>query len=89
MERKLRERVEQQARRMRQAEEDRPSLLAQSVYLGTLALMFVLPVVLGAYLGIWLDNQAAGYSVRWSVGLIVAGVAIGTLNVYLFVKERH
>ena len=85
----LRDRVEKQARRMRQAEEDRPTLLAQTVYLGTLALMFVLPVILGAYLGSWLDNKMEGYSIRWSISLIVVGVLAGAINVYLFVRERN
>ena len=74
---------------MRQAEEDRPTLLAQTVYLGTLALMFVLPVILGAYLGSWLDNKMEGYSIRWSISLIVVGVLAGAINVYLFVRERN
>ncbi len=33
------------------AERERPTLLAQTVYLGTLGLVFVLPVIVGAYLG--------------------------------------
>lgn len=88
MDEKLRQKVEQQARLMKQAEKERPSLLAQTIYLGTLALLFVLPVILGAYLGNWIDNQSPGYSFRWSVSLIVLGVAIGILNVYLFVREH-
>ncbi|MBY0578223.1 MAG: AtpZ/AtpI family protein [Burkholderiales bacterium] len=84
----LRRKVEQQAKRMKQAEEERFSLLAQSVYLGTLAVLFVLPVVAGAYLGNWLDNQASGYSFRWTVSLILLGIATGALNVYLFVREH-
>lgn len=85
---KLRHKVEQQARRMRQSEKDRDSLLAQSIYLGTLALLFILPVIGGAYLGSWLDNMLEGYSVHWTVGLILLGVMIGALNVYFFVREH-
>ena len=88
-EQELRDRVEKQARRMREAERDRPTLLAQTVYLGTLAVLFVLPVVLGAYLGSWLDGQMSGYSVRWTVSLILIGVFVGAVDVYLFVRERH
>lgn len=84
----LRRQVEQQAARMRQAEKDRSSLLAQTIYLGTLAVLFVLPVVGGAYLGLWLDGRAAGYSVRWTVSLIVLGVALGGWNVVWFVREH-
>ncbi len=83
----LRKQVEQQARRMKKAEQDRPTLLGQTVYTGTLGLLFVLPVIGGAYLGSWLDTMASGYSVRWTVSLILLGVFIGLFNVYYFIKE--
>jgi ATP synthase protein I len=84
----LKHKVEQQARRMRQAEEERSSMLAQSVYLGTLAVLFILPVIGGAYLGKWLDELFPGYSVHWTVSMILSGVAIGLVNVYLFLREH-
>lgn len=79
--------MERQAKRMKQAERDRPTLFGQTVYIGTLGLLFVIPVIGGAYLGQWLDSLATGYSIRWTVSLIVAGVALGGLNVYLFIRE--
>lgn len=75
-------------KRMRQAEKDRSTLLAQSVFMGTLALLFILPVIVGAYLGNWLDDRAQGYSVHWTIGMIIAGLLIGIINVYLYVRER-
>ena len=83
----LRKAVERQARRMQKAEHERPTLIGQTVYLGTLGLVFVLPVVGGAYLGIWLDSLVSGYSTRWTMSLILLGVFIGGLNVYLFLRE--
>jgi len=83
----LRKQVERQARRMKKAERERPTLIGQTVYIGTLGLLFVLPVIGGAYLGQWLDSLAAGYSIRWTVSLILVGVFVGALNVYLFIKE--
>ena len=85
---RLRQTIEKQARRMVQAEKDRPTLLAQTVFLGTLALLFVLPVVGGAYLGHWIDSQLAGYSYRWTVSLLVTGLIVGGMNVYLYI-QRH
>lgn len=85
-EQQLRKQIERQARRMRQAEKDRPTLLAQTAYLGTLGLLFVLPVVIGAYLGDWLDSLLPGYSVTWTVSLLVLGVIVGAFNVYLFIR---
>ncbi len=85
---RLRQNIEKQARRMVQADKDRPTLLAQTVFLGTLALLFVLPVVGGAYLGHWIDGQLAGYSYRWTVSLLIAGVFIGGMNVYLYIRKN-
>ncbi len=85
----LRKRVELQARRMKQAEKDRPTLLSQTVYIGTLGLLFVLPVVGGAYLGRWLDMMVEGYSIRWTLSMIILGVITGWINVYLFIRERE
>ena len=83
----LRKQVERQAQRMKKAERERPTLIVQTVYIGTLGLLFVLPVIGGAYLGQWLDSMARGYSIRWTVSLILVGVFVGALNVYLYIKE--
>lgn len=79
--------VQRQTRRMKRAEHERPTLLGHTVFMGTLGLLFVLPVIGGAYLGQWLDELLAGYSVHWTVSLILLGVFIGALNVYLFIRE--
>ena len=51
------------------------------------ALLFVLPVIGGAYLGQWLDSLATEYSTRWTLSLILLGIIVGALNVYLFIRE--
>lgn len=83
----LQQQVERQARRMKKAERERPTLIDQTVYVGILGLLFVLPVVGGAYLGLWLDSLAAGYSSRWTISLILLGVVVGALNVYFTIRE--
>jgi len=85
---RLRSNIERQARRMAQAERDRPTLLAQTVFLGTLALLFVLPLVGGAYLGHWIDSQLAGFSYRWTLSLILVGAFVGGMNVYLYIRKN-
>ncbi len=85
----LAKRVEQQAQRMQRAERDRPTLLAQTIYLGSLGLMFVLPVVAGAYLGHWLDGHMEGYSMRWTMSLLTVGIAIGAFNVYWLIRSHE
>ncbi len=80
--------IKKKVQRMERAERERPSLLAQTVFMGTLAGLFVLPVIVGAYLGNWLDSHMSGYSVRWTVSLILLGVFIGVINVYRYLKEH-
>ncbi len=83
----LKQRVSKQVDRMQQADKDRPTLLAQTAYLGMLGLLLVVPVVVGAYLGRWLDGLVEGYSMRWTLSLIIVGVVVGAFNVYRFIKE--
>ena len=83
----LRKRVDRQARRIKKAERDHSTLMSQTIFVGTLGLVFVLPVVFGAYLGNWLDGLAEGYSIRWTVSLILLGVIIGAVNVYFLMRE--
>jgi ATP synthase protein I len=80
--------VQSQAGRIRKAERERRTLMANTVYLGTVGVMFVLPVIAGAYLGNWLDNRIRGYSFSWTITLILLGVFVGATNVYLFMRGR-
>jgi ATP synthase protein I len=86
---RLARRVEQQAKRMQRAERERPTLLAQTVYLGSLGLMFILPVIGGVYLGHWLDGRLAGYSMRWTLSLLFLGLLVGAFNVYWMIKSHE
>lgn len=83
----LKKRVERQARRMKKAEQERLTLVGQTVYIGNVVLLFLLPVIGGAYLGDWLDNKQPGYSIHWTISLILVGIALGVLNVYLFIRK--
>ena len=83
----LQQRIDEQVERLKKAERERPTLLAQTTYIGTLGLLMVLPVVAGAYLGRWLDSMMAGYSLRWTLSMIFLGLVVGAVNVYLYVKE--
>lgn len=83
----LKRRIERQAKRIRKAERERSTLLGQTVYAGTLGLVFVLPVIAGAYLGRWADELVLGYSSRWTVSGIIIGVIVGAVNVYMFIRE--
>jgi ATP synthase protein I len=84
----LKKRIDTQIERMKQAEKDRPNLLSQTVYIGTLGLVMVLPIVAGAYLGHWLDGLVVGYSMRWTLSLLFSGVVVGFFNVYFLIKNK-
>ncbi len=81
--------IDRQIRRLHKARLEQSGILAQTLFLGTLGLVFVLPVIGGAYLGFWLDGMAEGYSMRWTLGLILLGLAIGAINVYLLIREQE
>lgn len=85
---RLKASVEAQTSQIHKAEREQRTLLANTVYLGTLGLILVLPIVAGAYLGNWLDNRVKGFSFSWTITLIVLGVFFGSVDVYLFVRGR-
>jgi len=85
---KLREDVERQVKRMKRAEKERQTILAQTVFLGTLGLVFVLPVVAGAYLGRWIDGMLPGYSMQWTLSMMFLGIVVGAVNVYLLMRDH-
>lgn len=86
-EQKLADQVEKEAERLERAEKERPTVLAQTAYVGILGLLFVLPVIGGAYLGRWIDGFFEGYSMRWTLSLMFLGIVLGAVNVYYFVRE--
>jgi len=84
---KWRRDVARDSERLKQAERRRRSLLAQTVFLGSLSVLFVVPLLAGAYLGRWLDSLGEGYTVRWTLNLIILGLALGVFNVYFFIRK--
>ncbi len=85
----LQKQIERQAKRIKKAEHEQSTLLSQTAYIGTLGLLIVLPIIVGAYLGHWLDGMIEYYSARWTVSLIFLGVVIGAFNAYFFIKQRE
>jgi ATP synthase protein I len=83
----LQNKIASKIKRMKKAERDKPNLLAQTVYIGTLGLVMVLPIIGGVYLGHWLDSLIAGYSTRWTLSLLLTGVVVGIFNVYFLIKD--
>jgi ATP synthase protein I len=85
---KWRRDVARDSERLKEAERGRRSLLAQTVFLGSLSALVVAPLLGGAYLGRWLDGMGEGYTVRWTVNCILLGLAVGVINVYVFIRKH-
>lgn len=86
---KLTEETERDVQRIKEKERSPARFIfGVALYGGTLGLLFVVPIVAGAYLGRWIDSLIVGYSVRWTISLILLGIAIGTYNVIYFLKGR-
>jgi ATP synthase protein I len=85
---KWRHDVARDAERLEAADKAKRSLLAQTVFLGTLSVLFLAPLIGGAYLGRWLDGMNPGYTTRWTINLIVLGLALGAFNVYHFIRKH-
>jgi ATP synthase protein I len=83
---RLHDALSQQTKRLRGAQ--RAGMLGLLVTGGTAGLLLVVPLVIGAYAGRWLDERAAGYSVRWTVNLILLGLIVGAVNVVLFFRKH-
>ncbi len=79
--------VHRQVRRIKRAAEEKRGLPAQLTYLGTAGLVLVLPMVVGAYLGRWIDGLYSGYSIQWTLSLIFLGLVVGIVNLWLLFRE--
>ncbi len=86
--RRLRRETGKDVARLDRRERAPATWVGMAFFGGTIGLLFAVPIVAGAYLGRWLDGLAAGYSVRWTVSLIVLGIVVGAWNAYRFMKER-
>ena len=83
----LKESLERSVKKLEKAKREKQTILVHMVYLGTVGVIFILPVILGAYAGVWLDSKLAGFSSSCTISLICLGVVIGAINVYLFIRE--
>lgn len=57
--------------------------------IGLVGWSIAVPVVVGALIGVWLDQRFGG-GVRWTLGLIFLGLVMGANNVWQWMeKERR
>ena len=55
--------------------------------MGLIGWSVVVPTLLGAALGIWLDSHHSGRH-SWTLTLLIAGLAIGCLNAWHWVEKE-
>lgn len=55
--------------------------------MGLIGWSVVVPTLLGAALGLWLDNHHPG-RISWTLALLVAGLTIGCLNAWHWVAKE-
>jgi ATP synthase protein I len=55
--------------------------------LGVIGWSVAVPTVLGAFLGLWLDNHHRGAH-SWTLALLVAGLTLGCANAWLWVSRQ-
>jgi len=85
---KLIEETDRDLKRLAERQRKPATLFGMVLYGGTLGLLLAAPIIVGAYLGRWIDSLFAGYSVRWTISFIVLGIVIGTYNVVRFIRSR-
>jgi ATP synthase protein I len=56
--------------------------------MGLIGWSVTLPTILGAALGLWLDKHSPD-SRSWTLALLVAGLAIGCLNAWLWIAKEE
>jgi len=84
----FRQSVQRDSERQHRGETERAGLFGLLMYGGTLGLLLAIPMVGGAYLGHWLDSLNPHFGTRWTVSLIILGVAAGIWNMVWYIRSR-
>jgi ATP synthase protein I len=75
------------ARKLKAQRHSTPGVWSGLGMMGLIGWSVVVPTLLGAALGIWLDKRHPGEH-SWTLALLVAGLAIGCLNAWLWVAKE-
>jgi ATP synthase protein I len=87
-ERQLEEQVARKAERKLRArrDEDRSAWFWLGMF-GLVGWSVAVPTLLGVALGLWIDERWPG-QVSWTLTLLLAGIVVGCLNAWYWVKEE-
>jgi ATP synthase protein I len=86
--RKLLEQTRRDIKRLKNKGHKPATWIGIFFYGGTVGFLFIVPIIGGAYLGLWLDKLIKGYSDHWTLSLIFLGIAVGAYNVYRFLRGK-
>jgi ATP synthase protein I len=75
------------ARKLKAQRNPTPGIWFGLGMMGLIGWSVVVPTLLGAALGIWLDKHHSGAH-SWTLALLVAGIAIGCLNAWHWVARE-
>ncbi len=57
-------------------------------FIGSISVIFVVPVIIGAYIGWVIDGRYKTGQVSWTITLMLVGVIVGVYSVYHSVYKR-
>lgn len=77
----------QAARKLQARRQPRQGVWAGLGMMGLIGWSIVIPTLLGAALGIWLDKRHPG-SHSWTLALLVAGLCVGCFNAWQWVAKE-
>lgn len=77
----------QAARKLRARRDGAPGLWSGLGMMGLVGWSVVVPTLLGAGLGMWLDQRLAD-SHSWTLALLMAGLTLGCLNAWHWVAKE-
>ena len=75
------------ARKLKEQRHTTPGVWSGLGMMGLIGWSVVVPTLLGAALGIWLDKYHSGKH-SWTLALMIAGLAIGCLNAWHWVANE-
>ncbi len=84
----LAEQVGAKAARKVRARKSPPQVWLGLGVMGLVGWSVVVPTLLGAALGIWLDARAVG-SHSWTLALLMAGLTLGCLNAWHWIAQQE
>lgn len=76
------------ARKLKAQRQATPGIWFGLGMMGLIGWSVVVPTLLGAALGLWLDRRYPGTR-SWTLALLIAGLALGCINAWLWVTKEE